>query len=224
MNKRKITIAFFVLVFAISSGLIGCSNTSPEDESRIPESVVNEDTIDTLDSTDEQPENIEVETIDTVPADSNEENDTFQNNTKELAVFIENTESIEEIIGTIDNYNGLTTLDTSEAIIDTIEPEEPVESTPTNTSRTDAEVKKIINDFANNFKNTSTFNTLNDEAAEYVDLNLDIIKKNPESDENLKTYIDMYKEGLYTEDMFIFALEGWISAAGPYGSGNVVIK
>jgi len=224
MNKRKITIAFFVLVFAISSGLIGCSNTSPEDESQIPDSVVNEDTIDTLDSTDEQPEDNETETKDTVQADSNKESETSQDNVKELEEFIENSESIEEIINAIDNYNGLTTLDTSEAIVDTVEPEEPVEITPTNTARTDAEVKKTMTDFANNFKNTSYFDNLTGEGVKYVDECLEIIRNNPESDEALKVYIDAYKEGGYTEDMFLFAIAGWIDAAGPFGSGKITVQ
>jgi len=243
MKRKIIEIIVLALIITISVGIIGCSNSSQEDESQIPESVVNEDeeaidvskeeideflnevnqdseNADTSDYTEEQVKDVETETTDVVLNVTEEEKEALPEDIKELIEIIENTESIEDVINSNDNSN------------EVISPEEPInpeddsqnESTSANNVRTDAEVKKVMTDFANNFKNTSTFSNLSGVAAEYVDENLNTIKNNPESNESLKSAIAFYKEGSYTEEMFLFAIESWIEIGGPYGSKKITVQ
>lgn len=94
----------------------------------------------------------------------------------------------------------------------------------TQTTRTDAEVKAVLDNLVDNFKNTSTFANLTGVAAERIDDILDIIKNNPESDDYLNKYINSYKNGRYTEERFVFMIESWIEVGGPYGTGNNTIQ
>ena len=98
--------------------------------------------------------------------------------------------------------------------------EEPVEL-PT---RTHEEARAVITEIADNFKVGPYYAELQDEALEYLDVNLDTLRTNPESDETLSYYITEYKNGAMTEERFIYAVESWVRVAGPYGSNKITVQ
>lgn len=102
--------------------------------------------------------------------------------------------------------------------------EVPQETGTFPTTRTDAEVKEVINNFVDTFKNTDTYANLTGVAAEYVDENLNTLRNNPESIDSLKNDIAQYKEGSLSEDLFIYLIESWIRVGGPYGGQKISVQ
>ena len=91
-------------------------------------------------------------------------------------------------------------------------------------AKTDEEVQEVLNSFVTNFKNTSAFSGLSTFAVEYVDKNLETIQKTPQTNPFLKTTIEAYKDGTYSENLLMRILESWLRIGGSYGSQKITVQ
>ena len=98
--------------------------------------------------------------------------------------------------------------------------EEPFEL-PT---RTHEKAQTIVTEIADNFKSGPYYAELKGAALEYLDVNLNTLRTDPESDETLSNYMESYKNGGLTEGEFVYLVESWIRVAGPYGGQNITVQ
>ena len=98
--------------------------------------------------------------------------------------------------------------------------EEPFEL-PT---RTHEEARAVITEIADNFKSGPYYSELEGPALEYLDVNLETLRTNPESSDYLKSFMTDYEKGALSEEMFIYAIESWVRIAGPYGGKEIIIQ
>lgn len=92
------------------------------------------------------------------------------------------------------------------------------------TIKTDEEVQEVLNNFVANYKNTSSFKSLSTFATEHVDKNLEMIQKTPQTNPFLKTTIEAYKDGSYSENLLMRVLESWLRIGGSYGNQIITIQ
>jgi len=95
---------------------------------------------------------------------------------------------------------------------------------PVQVTHTREETKAVLRDVAAEFKSKPDFHTLSEEAARYLDVNLDTVRNNPESSKTLLTGMESYECGSFTEEMLVFWVESWLAAAGPYGSQTITVQ
>ena len=89
-------------------------------------------------------------------------------------------------------------------------------------ARSEEDVLAFINDFLDNYHNSESFRSLDEEGLTYLDDCINLLRTDPYSDEDIVRYMKKYQSGFYDDEMFAYNLECWIEFAGPFGEGCTI--